>query len=292
MGAPKSPKPAKQKKPKKDRRVHLLEDVEPVHNEYNDCVCDLLQYLDDDARKAARKRCKKNHEQNFESRETARRSTVIVDLEESDPEPDQIYASFAVTKVPSLPKPAGQKKVKKARLSFPSEGSKSTPSIWDNRACNLDDSDGNPPRFCAKRDLLLGIPCPSLARSRGAADLEENDPESSEDRVVRARKLPVSVSGRVKDTKQVRGKKRKLEESTAKPVSKGPDANPSRRRKPPVAVASIPSGSAYDIRTLASDILRAAGRHPTLPPLNWKSMRREVKAKGPRHAGDFGRKKH
>ncbi|MCJ1438968.1 hypothetical protein MMC27_008358 [Xylographa pallens] len=293
MGAPKPPKPARQKKPKKDRRVHLLEDVKPVYSDYNDCVCDLLQYLDNDARKAAMKQCNKNHEQNFESRETARRSTVIIDLEESDSEPEQIYASFAAVEVPRLPKPVKQKKAKKARLSYPSEGSKSTPNLWDNCVCDLEDSDGNPPKFCAKRDLLMGIPCPSLTPSRGAADLEGNDPESSEDRVVSAKKLPVSVSGKVKDTKEVRGKKRKLEESTAKPDSKGPDADLSRRRKPAAVVASPPSRSAYDPRTLASDILRAAGRHPTLPPLNWKLMQREVMAKGSRHAGgDLGGKKY
>ncbi|MCJ1380763.1 hypothetical protein MMC17_003872 [Xylographa soralifera] len=278
MGAPKPPKRVRQKKPENDRLDFSLEEIKPVYNEYRDCICDLSEYLDDDNRKAEIELCSKKHKRMGKLGGTAGRSTVIVDLEESDSE--QTYASFAAVEVPRLAKIVKQQRVRKNRLKYPTTGSKATHNPWDNCFCDSDDSVGSQRRqsweYCNGHDLLLGVPCKSLTRSRGVVDFKGSATKSSENRALSAKKLLASVPGRVKNSKEVQGKKRKHEENTAKPRLQGQDADLSRRRKISAAVASPPRRSAYDHRTLASDILRAAGKHPTLPPLNWRSMQRYV----------------
>ncbi|MCJ1290603.1 hypothetical protein MMC34_002143 [Xylographa carneopallida] len=137
-------------------------------------------------------------------------------------------------------------------------------------------------------------------------DPQGGDTEFSDPPAVIMKKSSSSAPARAKDSNEVQGKKRKLEGPTLEPASQAKkselhnkttksaaqiqDADPRRRRKVSAAVPTPSKKWVYDPRTLASDILRAAGRHPTLPPLNWRLMQQEVN-RNARLAGEVGRKK-
>ncbi|MCJ1403738.1 hypothetical protein MMC11_006961 [Xylographa trunciseda] len=272
-GVPKSHNPSKQKKPKKDRLDASLEDIKAAPNEFNDCMCDLLNipgYPMPDIEPCSK------HKHMSKSREIVKRSTVIVDLEDSDSE--HIHPSFTAVEVPKLPKLIQQKKVKKDRLKRPSASSKATPTLWETCMCDFVNPD-NPLEqdweYCSEGSLLLGVPCKALALFGGAVNPMGGDRESVGKGFLSVKKHLRSV---LKDSKGVRGKKRKHEENGEKLELLVQGEHLSRRRKSSAAVASPPKRSGYDIRTLASDILRAAGRHPTLPPLNAHLVNRKARA--------------
>ncbi|MCJ1286056.1 hypothetical protein MMC26_005398 [Xylographa opegraphella] len=271
--APKILEPARQKKAKKSRVNHPSEGSKVTVDLVDSCICDLVD-SDDSSRKNGWEWCDVRDllrgipckSIRIFERKKAPSSREVVDYEESDTE-SSMDRDVSVRKFPvsvsgrSINKKEVQGKKRKL------EGNISKP-----------DSQGK------KRKLEANIPKPDPLRAQRKS--EANIPKT--DSPGKKRKL----EGQNIPKPNPQEKKRKSEAKAAEPGLQGEVAGLTRRHKPSATVAKPPKTFTYDPRTLASDILRAAGKHPTLPPLNWELMKLDakVKAKASRHAESLGRK--